>query len=362
MDKRTALIWLNSIGISSDRINKLSEWANGLTNIYDLSKEEIKNSGLLSPSQQLRFFDKNRTGYLTDYIKRVRITGAEIITILDDVYPDSLRTIADSPKVLYVKGSFLKEDSISISIVGSRKATAYGRWASESFTKDLVKLGVTIVSGLATGIDSYAHRTAIDNNGRTIGILGCGIDIIYPKKNRNLFEEVERAGAIVSEFPLGTPPLQHHFPMRNRIISGMSLGVLVIEAQEKSGTLITAGFAAEQGREVFALPGNINSLYSKGTNLLIRDGARPLLSVEDIIEEIPELKQRSMMKKLDDIGDIPLSETERKIVDILKEGPLHCDIIALRTGLNVSTVLGTLTILEMKQVIQELGSRVYMIS
>ena len=253
----------------------------------------------------------------------------------------------------------MEEDSLSIGIVGSRKATSYGKWACEKFSKELVKMGVTIVSGLALGIDTVAHKTAIKEGGRTIAVLGNGIDIVYPKNNKELYADIINNGMILTEFPLKTPPLAYNFPQRNRIIAGLSLGIIVIEAKEKSGSLITAHLALDQGKDVFALPGNINSLYSKGTNKLIKDGARPLLDIEDIIEEISQLQVKISQDKKSKIDYTDLSEVEIKIVDTLKEGPLHSDLIAYKTGLDISAVISIITILELKGIIKELTSRTF---
>ncbi len=359
MDGRSTLIWLNMLQIPSDKICSFINWFGDIAEINNMSDVDLRSSGIFSELQIARILDKNSIKDLTQYEKKVRIKGAEILTDFDDDYPEALKSIDDRPMILYVRGSLKKEDAVAIGIVGSRKATSYGKWACEKISGDLAGLGVTIVSGMASGIDTYAHRAALDSEGRTIAVLGCGVDVVYPQKNKTLYEEISSNGAVISEFPLGTQPLPYHFPMRNRIISGLSLGIAVIEAQEKSGSLITASYAASQGKEVFAVPGNINSLYSSGTNLLIKDGAKPLLTTEDIIEEIPVLRSNS--RKMSNKGHekIPLSETEKKVLGVLQEGPLHSDIIALRTGLDISTVLGTLMILEMKETIKELSSRTF---
>ena len=359
MDGRSTLIWLNMLQIPSDKICSFINWFGDIAEINNMSDVDLRSSGIFSELQIARILDKNSIKDLTQYEKKVRIKGAEILTDFDDDYPEALKSIDDRPMILYVRGSLKKEDAAAIGIVGSRKATSYGKWACEKISGDLAGLGVTIVSGMASGIDTYAHRAALDSEGRTIAVLGCGVDVVYPQKNKTLYEEISSNGAVISEFPLGTQPLPYHFPMRNRIISGLSLGIAVIEAQEKSGSLITASYAASQGKEVFAVPGNINSLYSSGTNLLIKDGAKPLITTEDIIEEIPVLRSNS--RKMSNKGHekIPLSETEKKVLGVLQEGPLHSDIIALRTGLDISTVLGTLMILEMKETIKELSSRTF---
>lgn len=359
MDGRSTLIWLNMLQIPSDKICSFINWFGDIAEINNMSDVDLRSSGIFSELQIARILDKNSIKDLTQYEKKVRIKGAEILTDFDDDYPEALKSIDDRPMILYVRGSLKKEDAVAIGIVGSRKATSYGKWACEKISGDLAGLGVTIVSGMASGIDTYAHRAALDSEGRTIAVLGCGVDVVYPQKNKTLYEEISSNGAVISEFPLGTQPLPYHFPMRNRIISGLSLGIAVIEAQEKSGSLITASYAASQGKDVFAVPGNINSLYSSGTNLLIKDGAKPLLTTEDIIEEIPVLRSNSRKMFIKGHEKIPLSETEKKVLGVLQEGPLHSDIIALRTGLDISTVLGTLMILEMKETIKELSSRTF---
>lgn len=359
MDGRSTLIWLNMLQIPSDKICSFINWFGDIAEINNMSDVDLRSSGIFSELQIARILDKNSIKDLTQYEKKVRIKGAEILTDFDDDYPEALKSIDDRPMILYVRGSLKKEDAVAIGIVGSRKATSYGKWACEKISGDMAGLGVTIVSGMASGIDTYAHRAALDSEGRTIAVLGCGVDVVYPQKNKTLYEEISSNGAVISEFPLGTQPLPYHFPMRNRIISGLSLGIAVIEAQEKSGSLITASYAASQGKDVFAVPGNINSLYSSGTNLLIKDGAKPLLTTEDIIEEIPVLRSNSRKMFIKGHEKIPLSETEKKVLGVLQEGPLHSDIIALRTGLDISTVLGTLMILEMKETIKELSSRTF---
>ncbi|MCX5854240.1 MAG: DNA-processing protein DprA, partial [Deltaproteobacteria bacterium] len=208
-----------------------------------------------------------------------------IVSYRDPLYPKNLLNIYDFPVLLYVKG-VLKEDDINIAVVGSRMASTYGKFSTERICRELALKGITIVSGLARGIDSAAHRGAVAGKGRTIAVLGCGLDIVYPPENEKLFMEIVEKGAVITEFPFGVPPNAPNFPSRNRIISGMSLGVVVVEAGEKSGSLITARMALEQGREVFAVPGSIDSAGSRGTHLLIKQGAKLIESVDDILDEI----------------------------------------------------------------------------
>ena len=364
IDEREILIWLNSLGIGNSNINKITNYFDDLKEILKINNEQIYGiDNIRKEVKEKIIYNRNK-----DNIKRtlynIENQNVNVLTIYDENYPKRLRYIDDSPNVLYMKGNIIEDDTLGIAIVGSRKATAYGKWACEKFTRELVDLGVTIISGLALGIDNVAHKAALDNGGRTIGVIGNGIDIVYPKKNLSLYKEVEKKGCIISEFSLGTPPLAYNFPQRNRIISGLSLGVVVIEAQERSGSLITAHHGLEQGKDVFALPGNINSIFSGGTNKLIKDGAKPLLEIDDIIEEIYEIQERMILNKRQKETKIDYSnysETEIKIIKILEEEPMHSDTISYKLGISVATLNSILTILELKGVVKELSSRVFTI-
>src|SRR3990167_7032486 len=229
------------------------------------------------------------------YLEKVYEMGIKVVSVVDRDYTANLRQISDAPPVLYYKGTFLPSDDLAIAVVGSRAATIYGRQVTEKLVSSLVMSNLVIVSGLARGIDAIAHRAALDAGGRTIAVLGSGVDTIYPPENRKLSEEIVENGAIVSEFPLGFPSVPSNFPARNRIISGLSLGVLVTEAAVDSGSLITAGCAAEQGREVFAVPGPVNSKMSVGTNNLIKEGVHPATEAADILQVLDiERKQRQL--------------------------------------------------------------------
>jgi len=211
--------------------------------------------------------------------------GAEVLTVFDEGYPENLKNIYDPPVVLYIKGSFKKEDELSVSIVGSRKCTYYGMNMADKIAEQLASAGVTVVSGFARGIDTSAHKGALKAKGRTIAVLGSGLDNIYPVENKPLVEKIIKNGALISEFPMSMPPNKNNFPRRNRLISGLSRAVLVVEAANRSGALITADFALEQGRDVFAVPGTADRLLSMGTNSLIKQGAKLVDSAEDILEE-----------------------------------------------------------------------------
>ena len=359
--ERDTVIWLNSLGIYSDVIDKLKSYLGDITEIHELDQSDFEGLGVLSSGALAKIMRYDFRSSIDAYLEKLNTLGIDAITIYDKEYPQELLEIPDKPVVLYIKGKLIPSDHISMGIVGSRKATNYGKWAAERFARELANMGVTIVSGMATGIDSIAHRTALENGGRTIGILGNGLDNVYPKSNFGLYKEAVNNGALISEFPPGTQPYNFHFPMRNRIISGLSLGIIVVEAQQRSGSLITAHHALAQGKDVFALPGNINSIYSHGTNMLIRDGAKPLLDMDDILEEVRELKLIKKSNDVNRLNEVDLSDTERRVLEFLQEGPLHSDILVLKSGMDIQTVISTLTILELKGIIKEMSSRIFTI-
>lgn len=362
ISNRDIIIWLNSLNVGNRTIERIMKQVPQLVDLWELPSDKLYNLKSINN----KIIDKIISNRKDDYLKRlfhiVDEQNINIITIFDKDYPRRLHYIYDNPKVIYLKGNLTEEDSLAIAVVGSRKVTSYGRWATEKFVEELVKLDVTIVSGLALGVDGIAHNKALEGNGRTIGVLGNGLDIIYPRKNRDLYREVPKNGALMSEYFLGVPPLAYNFPQRNRIISGLSLGVIIIEAKEKSGSLITASHALEQGKEVFALPGNINSIFSKGTNKLIKDGAKLIMDIDDIIEEVYELQVKMKIKKEESLDYSQFSPLELEVIECIKEGPIHSDSIALSTGLDISTINSILTVLELKGAIKEMTGRVFTLS
>jgi DNA processing protein len=278
--------------------------------------------------------------------------GGKIITLKDDDYPKRLKDIYDPPALLYVRGELRSEDELAIAIVGSRKTSPYGRWFTEKIGQDLAHHRVTVVSGMARGIDSVAHKGALQGGGRTIAVLGCGVDVIYPSENRNLFYQIIEQGAILSEFPMGSPPEGGHFPRRNRIISGLSIGVVIVQASAESGSLITAGYALEQGREVFAVPGNVGAEGSRGTNQLIKEGAKLVESTEDILEEIlPQWKREQGATPTLETPVPDLSGEEKVLYYLLGDTPLHIDAIIRETQLDPGRVSSLLLNLELKGLI-----------
>ncbi|MSQ24130.1 MAG: DNA-protecting protein DprA [Chloroflexi bacterium] len=289
-------------------------------------------------------------------VDNIRARGIRAITKRDSDYPEQLAEIYDAPPVLYVRGELGTADALALAIVGTRGASTYGRMAAEQLAIELARAGVTIVSGLALGVDTAAHRGALQGGGRTIAVLASGLDRIYPSQNAGLADEISRNGALVTEFPLGIKPDAVNFPRRNRIISGLTRGTLVVEAGERSGALITAAFAAEQGREVLAVPGSIFSSKSKGTNALIRDGATPVTSADDVLAE---LRPNHQPRQLSIADIVPLDETERVLVNVLKGDPVHIDEIAREAALPMSLVSAALAMMELKGIVRQLGGMHY---
>lgn len=289
-------------------------------------------------------------------IDRLKSLDIGFITIYDKKYPKLLKEIYDCPVILYLKGNSEALNSFSIAVVGSRKYSDYGRNVCYRLSKDCSSNGLTIVSGLALGIDTFAHQAAVDVGRPTIGVLGCGLDQIYPTSNNALAKEILHFnGAIISEFPPGTPPFKQNFPARNRIIAGLSSGVLVIEAAENSGALITAYQALEYNREVFAVPGNIDSLSSAGTNKLLKEGAVLVTSSDDIFSAL----NLNNLSKTGDQIDGPEGKEEIKICEILSRGDRTIDEIIKESELNVVLLSSTLTMLEMKCLVENIGSGRY---
>jgi DNA processing protein len=289
---------------------------------------------------------------------------SQVVALADERYPAWLRAIPNPPDVLYCDGLVEPQDRQAVAIVGARQATPHGLRATETLARELSGAGFTIVSGLARGIDAAAHRAALEAGGRTIAVLGCGLDVNYPSEHARLREEIAGCGAVLTEFPTGTPPKPLHFPQRNRIISGLSLGVVVVEAAEDSGSLITARLALEQGREVFAVPGSIDAPLSRGPHGLIKQGAKLVETVDDIVEELlPQLETVGVPKRrpvLSKAAEIPnLSPEEHLVMDQMSRDLLHLDDLTERSGLTPARVAGILLALELKGVVRQLPGQRY---
>jgi DNA processing protein len=289
--------------------------------------------------------------------------GARLVTLEDPEYPASLRPIPAPPPFLLVRGALAREDGLAVAVVGSRRATAYGLRTAERLAADLAGRGVTVVSGLARGVDTAAHKGARAGGGRTLAVLGSGVDVIYPPENRRLAEEILRGGAIVSQFPMGTPPLPQHFPIRNRVIAALTLGTVVVEAAERSGALITARCAGELGREVYAVPGNVSSAASQGANRLIQDGAKLVRDWEDVVAEWPEAWRRAVRplapapSRPGEGGPAPASE--RRLLSMLGDDPIAIDGLIEESRLPAGEVAASLATLELRGLVRRLPGQRY---
>jgi DNA processing protein len=308
-------------------------------------------------AQAMRRFPRARA--LREDQARVARAGVRVIVWGDVEYPTRLQEIASAPPVLYLQGTLEPGDERALAIVGARHATAYGESVARELAVELSRRGLMIVSGLARGIDAAAHRGALEAGGRTLAVLGSGLDHIYPPEHLDLAGEIAAHGAVLSEFPLGTAPLRLHFPRRNRIISGLSLGVIVVEAGVGSGALITAHHALEQGREVFAVPGRVHARYSEGCNRLIKAGAKLVETWEDVLSElVPHLRRRDARRTVPSPPPA-LTSAEEQVFAILAEGPLHIDALIVRAGLPGGRVASALVGLEMKSLVRQLSGKVF---
>ncbi len=282
--------------------------------------------------------------------------GVQVLTVVDRTYPSRLKEIYDYPPVLYVKGYILPEDELSVAVVGTRKPTVYGRQVTEELVTELTRNRITIASGLARGIDTIAHQTTLKNGGRTIAVMGCGVNVIYPSENTALAKQILENGALISECAIDSGPRPENFPRRNRILSGLTLGTLVTEAGEGSGALITADYAVEQDREVFAVPGSILSPQSSGTNRLLQQGAKLVRNAADIMEE---LNVRAVAGQLEFKEVLPDNDMEKQLLKFLGVEPVHIDEVCRASGLPTPTVSSTLAMMELKGMVKQLGGMNY---
>ncbi|MBF0541304.1 MAG: DNA-protecting protein DprA [Nitrospirae bacterium] len=333
-----------------------------------INPSEIFKSGL-SGLMEVNGIGRHRAEHIVSFtqwdkvdkiIEKIYKFNMKIITYRDDTYPELLKQIHDPPVLLFIKGELVSSDKMAIAVVGTRGVTTYGKDVTQRLSTGLAEMGITIVSGMARGVDTIAHLSALDAGGRTIAVLGCGLDIIYPYENKGLYNRIIEQGAVISEFLPGTPPYKHNFPARNRIVSGLSLGVLVTEAPEQSGALITAQFAVEQNREVFAVPGNIMSNKAEGNHKLIKEGAKFVSSVEDILIEIGVTVKdfvQNIPKK-----QINLDNEETILCNILSSEPIHIDDIIRAAKLNSAKVSSVLLTLEIKGIVKQItGMRFYLV-
>jgi DNA processing protein len=359
-------------GVGPRAATKLLERFGSADAVFHARRTELESLRLkpetIESLMKREFHDK-----AVDELERVKKLGGDVLILDDGSYPNLLREIADPPITLYVRGDWQGcLDQPCIGVIGSRNCSTYGENASEMLARDLGSRGITIVSGLARGIDTAAHRGAVRGQGKTIAVLGTGIDSVYPKENTRLVNEIiESGGAVVSQFPLGTPPLKDNFPYRNRIISGLSYGVLIIEASERSGSLITARLAMEQNREVMAVPGNITSGNSYGTNYLIKSGAKLVQQWQDVVAELPsEIAADILPPKIEKadtngkaqqgLAPADLSQNERKVWELLSPAdPVHIDVLLETSSLSFGDLNAALVGLDIRDLIRVLPGKHY---
>lgn len=350
MNEGEYILGINLVkGISPKIFYDLYDYFESIEAVYNASYEELRECTIFNEELLGNFITYKNENILEKNLNILDKKNISYLTIADHEYPTILKHIHLPPPVLYYKGNIRKElFSQCISIVGSRKASYYGLKMSEKMAFELGEAQITIVSGLARGVDTMAHVGAIKANAKTIAVLGCGIDVIYPKENKQLYHDITRSGLIISEFPPGTPPYAYNFPQRNRIISGLSMGTVIIEASTKSGSLITAKYALEQGREVYALPGNINNSNSMGTNSLIREGAKIVLETKDILDDIFPMFSSHEKSSAQESEEI-LTKEEQRILELIKLGFTDADKIYQKCDYNISTINAILTKLELKK-------------
>lgn len=356
MDDKKYWVGFNLIkGIGAVRMQGLVAYFGDLESAWGADPLSLAESGLGAKVVE-RVLAARQKVNLDQVWEKIQSQGIKILTWQDSEYPARLKEIDQPPPVLYVRGEYLTDDLFAVAIVGTRRITPYGRQVTEELASFLASNGITVVSGLARGVDAVAHQAALKAGGRTLGVLGSGVDVIYPPEHAKMAEQMMERGAIVSDYAPGTPPDASNFPPRNRIISGLSLAVVVIEAGETSGALITAEFAAEQGREIFAVPGSILAPQSKGTNKLIQNGAQPLLNVNDIMQalDFTRIGEYKSARRV-----LPTDETEARLLNVLGTEPLHVDEIRNQADLPIERVSATLALMELKGMVRQVGGMNY---
>lgn len=361
MNERDAYIALNRFeGIGPVRVRELLSILGSAAAILGASREDLMQARGVGAGLAEHLLRQVDAMDVEAEIQRAGDVGAAIVTRADEGYPEALTHIHDPPLALYVKGSLLPQDRHAIAVVGSRRCTHYGLQVADRLSFQLAKQGYTVISGLARGIDAAAHQGALKGKGRTLAVLGCGIDQVYPAEHRELAEAVRESGAVISEFPVGFKPSRNSFPQRNRIVSGMSQGVLVVEAALGSGALLTVDEATDQGKLIFAVPGRIDNPSAGGCNFLIKNGAKLVQDVDDILDEFeyllsphPEGREDPAFVK----PQVQLSDAEAKILEVLGEEEMEQDHVIRASGLSASAVATALIMLEMKRQLVSLPGR-----
>lgn len=329
-----------------------------MENVWKASDEEIR--GKIFPGIAEQIIVSRSKVNVEEHYNTLLEEKINVLTIMDSGYPQNLKFISSPPPILYVKGELPSTSLLHIAVVGTRRASVYAMQVAEKLSFQLASSNAVVVSGMARGVDSYAHKGAIEARGKTIAVLGCGLDVVYPRENKKLMDQIWESGAVISEFPLGTQPNRINFPIRNRIISGLSSGLLVVEAPERSGALITVDFALEQGKDVFAVPGLITNKNSRGSNRLIKEGAKLVETVDDILEEYPSFNlahSESSIKSTEGI----LDKNMKEIIDLLRGGPVFPDELCQLAGVNPAQLNVLLTQMELKGLITISDGKVHTI-
>jgi len=340
--------------IGTMRVARLEAYFGTMAEAWHAGSSDLRTAGLDQATVSSILEERPKIDPLNE-LELLGRAGVTAYTWSDPEYPARLKEIDDKPPVLFVRGELTPDDEWAVAIVGTRRASPYGRQAAEHFAIDLARQGITVVSGLARGVDGVAHRSALTTGGRTIAVLACGLDIVYPPEHTKLAVEISQRGALISEYPLGTQPRADYFPRRNRILSGISLGVLIVEGDEDSGSLITARAALDQNREVFAVPGSIYSPTHRGANKLIQKGEAKLVSrTEDILEEL-NLTMTTATDQLALREVAPDDPTEAQLLKVLTNQPLYIDDVQRVSGLPIASVSSALALLELKGLVRQVG-------
>jgi DNA processing protein len=344
-------------GIGPARLTALLQVCGSIEAAWKASIQQMQAANLDKRSQESLLATRQQLNLANEW-QRITRLGVQVLTWDDAAYPTNLRETDAPPPVLYVRGELRPEDVMAVALVGTRRASAYGREVAHMAATEFAHHQITVVSGLALGIDTVAHQAAVDAGGRTIAVLGSGVDQIYPAQNRELAEAIVANGAVISEYPIGTRPEANNFPPRNRIISGLSRAVIIVEASQRSGALITAEFAAEQGRDVFAVPGSILHPGSVGCNQLIREGATPFLSINDVFDQLnfATLSTQTLVRQ-----STPADPLEAQIMTMLAQEACHIDDIVRRMALPTGQISSLLTLLELKGMVRQVSGMTYMI-
>jgi len=358
MTEQEALLVLNAVPeLGAIRIRKLMTFFGSALEVLHSSVEELTQCGLISPSIAENIFYFSKDKFLQDEYNLIQRKGITVLTAADDGFPCSLRAFEDAPVVLYVKGEMDCLGQMSLALVGSRAASYYGCRSAKTFAQAFVQAGMMVVSGLARGIDTAAHQGSLEAGGKTIAVIGCGFNYIYPKENHPLMETISRHGAVVSEFACTMPPLKQNFPWRNRIISALSRATVVIEAGKKSGALITADYALSQNKDVFVLPSNIDNETALGSNQLIQDGARVALNPDDVLSQVKY--DHTPLSSSDNRPVLLLSDEQSRVYPYITNQPVHINELVRRSGLNISSLMNITLSLELKRTIRQLPGQYY---